>query len=159
MRRLRGFALLAGVFVIGLALAAAAQAQPASQGGQGQHMGPRGQGMGWGGGLAALKLTDEQQKALQALMESARTSNQPLVEALRTAESAYLTALYTDPTGTLPFQPVLDAETALVKARQALQVQFAQLLTPDQLQIALSKHIVFPPMGPPMGGRMRGTGK
>ncbi len=159
MRRFSGYALLAAVLAIGLAVASAAQAQASGQAPQGQRMGPRGGGMG--GAMAALKLTDDQHQAMQKLMETFRTNNESLMQTLRTAQDAYRTALYgTDPTGANDkFDAVVAAQDSLLRARLALQVQFSQLLTTEQRQIALTNHIDLPPMGPMGPGRMRGPGK
>ena len=163
MRRILRHAVVAAIFVVGLAFVVGAQ-PPAGQGmprqggmpgmrGQGPG-GPGGRGMGPGGPMAALKLTAEQQKQVQAIMEADRADHQALADQLRAKHEALRDALFGDnpDSATGLAGEIGQLEAQMLPARVAMQIKVLQVLTPDQRKLAKDLDLFG---GGPMGqGRM-----
>ena len=163
MKRRYGYGFLAALIVIGLVATLGAQPPAGGQGrgqgmGRGMDQGMRGQGMGpggpGGGPMAALELTAEQQKQLQALMQTERQTRQAAMDSVREMRKQLHQALYG---GEKPDQAALklaaDIASLEADARVRMQMAAAEILTLDQKKILLESGMEFPPaqMGP--GGR------
>jgi Spy/CpxP family protein refolding chaperone len=171
MKRGYSYGVVAALIVIGLVATLGAQPPAGGQGmgrgmGQGMDQGMRGQGMGpggpGGGPMAALKLTADQQKRLQELMQTERETHQAAMEQVRELRKQLHQALYG---GEKPDQAALklssDIASIEVEARVRMQMAAAEILTLDQKKILLESGMEFPPaqMGPGGPGGRGGRGK
>ena len=160
MKRRYGYGLLAALIVIGLVATLGAQPPAGGQGmrGQGMGQGMRGQGMGpggpGGGPMAALELTAEQQKQLQALMQTERQTRQAAMDSVREMRKQLHQTLYG---GEKPDQAALklaaDIASLEADARVRMQMAAAEILTLDQKKILLESGMAFPPAQMGRGGR------
>jgi Spy/CpxP family protein refolding chaperone len=168
MKRSYGYGIVAGLIAIGLVATLGAQPPAGGQGmrGQGMGQGMRGQGMGpggpEGGPMAALKLTDDQQKALQALMQTERETHQATMEPVRDMRKQLHQALYggKTPDKDLALRLANEIASAEAEARVHMQVAAAAILTEEQKMILLESGMEFPPaqMGPGGPGGRGGRG-
>jgi Spy/CpxP family protein refolding chaperone len=158
MRRFYGSAILAAAMVIGLAVMVAAQPPAGGQGMRGAGMGQgMGQGMGPGGGpMAALNLTADQQKQIQAIVQTEREKHQADMKQVRELRKQLHETLYGG-TGDEATALNLAIEIATIEAKLRIPIQkaVAAVLTDEQRKIVIESGMEFPPaqMGP---GGMRG---
>ena len=155
MKRGYGYGILAALIAIGLVATLGAQPPAGGQGmGRGMDQGMRGQGMGpggpGGGPMAALKLTAEQQKELQALMQTEREARQAAMEEVRQSRKQLHELIYGagDPDAAIALATKIASIEA--QARVRMQIAVAAILTPEQKKTVLESGMEFPParMGP-----------
>ncbi len=160
MKRGYGYGVVAALIAIGLVATLGAQPPAGGQGmgrgmGQGMDQGMRGQGMGpggpGGGPMAALKLTAEQQKQLQALMQTERQTRQAAMEDVRQSRKELHEMIYGgggDEAGAIALATRI--ATIEAEARVHMQMAAAAILTPEQRKIVIESGMEFPPaqMGP-----------
>jgi len=170
MRRSYGYGIVAALIAIGLVATLGAKPPAGGQGmgrgmGQGMDEGMRGQGMGpggpGGGPMAALKLTAEQQKQLQALMQSERQTHKAAMEDVRQSRKELHKMIYGgggDEAGALALATRI--ATIEAEARIHMQMAAAAILTPEQRKIVVDSGLEFPPgqMGPGGPGGRGGRG-
>jgi Spy/CpxP family protein refolding chaperone len=175
MRRYFTHTVLAAVMVVGLAAIAGAQFPAGGRGMQGQGMG-QGRGMmggpdmgsGRGGPMAALRLTPEQRKEIQSIMQKQRETNQETMQNVREQEKRLHEMIYGGAGGESA-EGILATENSAVKlateidalkakTRIHMQMAVAAVLTPEQRTIVLESGMEFPPaqMGRGGPGGMRG---
>jgi Spy/CpxP family protein refolding chaperone len=168
MRRSYGYGIVAGLIAIGLVATLGAQPPAGGQGmgqgmgGQGMGQGMRGQGMGPGDGpMAALKLTAEQQKAIQAVMQAQRETHQATMKQVRDLRKQLHETIFSG-SGDEGAAFGLANEIAALEANVRVRMQFAvaAVLTPEQRKIVIEHGIEFPPaqMGPGVPGGRGGRG-
>lgn len=166
MRRSYGYGMAAGLIAIGLVATLGAQPPAGGQGmgqgmgrgmGQGMDQGMRGQGMGpggpGGGPMAALKLTAEQQKQLQALMQSERQTHQAAMEQVREMRKQLHEMIYGDKRDNGdPLALASEIAGIEAQARVRMQMAVAAILTPEQRKIVVESGLEFPPGQMGVGG-------
>ena len=152
--------LAVGMAFTGLGFAVAQQAPPAPQ-----RPGPMGMGMGMGGRMGGpgglqipfgrLNLTDQQKDAVQKLLAAHRSEEPPKMADLqrKLQEAIYGDAQDHGAIENLKAE-IGAAQAEMLKARVDLEVQIAQILTPEQ-----KKQVLDMPAGPGRGrGGMMGRG-
>jgi Spy/CpxP family protein refolding chaperone len=162
MRRFYGYGVFAVAMVVGLAVMVSAQPPAGGQGmrGQGQGPGMRGQGMGPGRGpMAALKLTDEQQRQLRTLMQTERETHQAAMDQVRELRKQLHEKIYGSGDEAAALALAGEIASFEAKARIHMQMAAAAILTAEQRKIVVESGMEFPPqMG--LGGRGgQGPGK
>jgi Spy/CpxP family protein refolding chaperone len=124
----------------------------------GQGMG--GQGMGPGDGpMAALELTAEQQKAIQAVMQAQRETHQATMKQVRDLRKQLQETIFSG-SGDEGAAIGLANEIAALEANVRVRMQFAvaAVLTPEQRKIVIESGMEFPSAQMGQGGMRGGRG-